>query len=216
MSSAMGTLGGNRLFPFDGITLGYHSLTHHGKRPELLKELSIIERFYASQFATFLKSMKETQDSDGRPLLDSTVVLFGSGMGNASSHSSRNLPVLLSGGGFKHGMHHRFDRKGRDGRPLGDLFVSVLQQFGIETGSVFKRQWQPESFIDMRRFIFFGLMLINGLMLIGGQAIAQQRSADPLPSFSCPILCRLPRGQNTKSRSTIRPSGNGCGRARTS
>ena len=124
--------GGNRLFPFDGITLGYHSLTHHGKRPELLKELSIIERFYASQFATFLKSMKETQDSDGRPLLDSTVVLFGSGMGNASSHSSRNLPVLLSGGGFKHGMHHRFDRKGRDGRPLGDLFVSVLQQFGIE------------------------------------------------------------------------------------
>ena len=51
--------GGNRLFPFDGITLGYHSLTHHGKRPELLKELSIIERFYASQFATFLSKLKQ-------------------------------------------------------------------------------------------------------------------------------------------------------------
>ena len=124
--------GGNRLFPFDGITLGYHSLTHHGKRPELLKELSIIERFYASQFASFLGKMKEAKDSTGRPLLDSTAILFGSGMGNASSHSSRNLPVLLAGGGFRHGNHHRFERHNRDGRPLGDLFVSILQQFGIE------------------------------------------------------------------------------------
>ena len=124
--------GGNRLFPFDGITLGYHSLTHHGKRPELLKELSIIERFYATQFATFLSKLKDTKDSTGRPLLDSTAVLFGSGMGNASSHSSRNLPVLLAGGSFRHGNHHRFERHNRDGRPLGDLFVSILQQFGIE------------------------------------------------------------------------------------
>lgn len=123
--------GGNRLFPFEGITLGYHSLTHHGKRPELLKELTIIERFYASQFATFLGKLKETTDSTGRPLLDSTAVLFGSGMGNASSHSSRNLPVLLAGGGFRHGNHHRFQRHNRDGRPLGDLFVSILQQSGI-------------------------------------------------------------------------------------
>jgi hypothetical protein len=97
-----------------------------------LKELSIIERFYASQFATFLSKLKETQDSTGRPLLDSTAVLFGSGMGNASSHSSRNLPVLLAGGGFQHGNHHRFERHNRDGRPLGDLFVSILQQLGIE------------------------------------------------------------------------------------
>jgi hypothetical protein len=124
--------GGNRLFPFDGITLGYHSLTHHGKRPELLQELSIIERFYANQFATFLSKLKDTKDSTGRPLLDSTAVLFGSGMGNASSHSSRNLPVLLAGGGFQHGNHHRFERQSRNGRPLGDLFVSILQQFGIE------------------------------------------------------------------------------------
>ena len=124
--------GGNRLFPFEGITLGYHSLTHHGKRPELLKELSIIERFYAKEFSAFLGKLKEAHDTDGRPLLDSTAVLFGSGMGNASSHSSRNLPVLLAGGGFRHGNHHRFERHQRDGRPLGDLFVSILQQFEIE------------------------------------------------------------------------------------
>ena len=124
--------GGNRMFPFDGITLGYHSLTHHGKRPELLKELAIIETFYAAQFSRFLKKLKETPDSNGQSLLESTVVMFGSGMGNASAHSSRNLPIMVAGGGFKHGCHHRFERNGRDGRPLSDLFVTILQQLGIE------------------------------------------------------------------------------------
>jgi hypothetical protein len=124
--------GGNRLFPFDGITLGYHSLTHHGKRPELLNELAIIEAFYAAQFSRFLTKLKDTPDSAGRSLLDSTLVLFGSGMGNASAHSSRNLPIMVAGGGLKNGSHHRFPRQGRDGRPLSDLFVTILQKFGIE------------------------------------------------------------------------------------
>ncbi len=127
--------GGNRLFPFEGITLGYHSLTHHGKRPDLLRELNIIETYYSEQFARFLGLLKTARDSDDRPLLDSTVVLFGSGMGNASSHSSRNLPIMLAGGGFKNGKHHRFERSGRDGRPLCDLYVSILQQLGVETDS---------------------------------------------------------------------------------
>jgi len=124
--------GGNRMFPFDGITLGYHSLTHHGKRPELLKELSIIETFYAAQFSRFIQKLKETPDSEGQSLLESTVVMFGSGMGNASAHSSRNLPIMVAGGGFKNGSHHRFERNGRDGRPLSDLFVTILQQLGIQ------------------------------------------------------------------------------------
>ncbi|MFT4550611.1 MAG: hypothetical protein ACI8XO_000383 [Verrucomicrobiales bacterium] len=124
--------GGNRLFPFEGITLGYHSLTHHGKRPDLVKQLAIIETFYAQQFAGFLAKLKSTKDAEGRPLLDTTAVLFGSGMGNASSHSSRNLPIIAAGGGMKHGQHHRFERKGRDGRPLSDLFVTILQQLGLE------------------------------------------------------------------------------------
>lgn len=124
--------GGNRLFPFEGITLGYHSLTHHGKRPDLLKELTIIESYYAEQFSRFLTKMKNTRDAEDRPLLDSTVVMFGSGMGNASSHSSRNLPIMLAGGGFRHGQHHRFERHGRDGHPLSDLYVTILQQMGVE------------------------------------------------------------------------------------
>ena len=133
--ASYGHPGGNRLFPFEGITMGYHSLTHHGKRPDLLKELWIIEKFYADQFARFLTKMQEAKDAEGRPLLDTTTVLFGSGMGNASSHSSRNLPIMVAGGGLKHGQHHTFEREGRDGRPLCDLYVTLLQQLGIEDDS---------------------------------------------------------------------------------
>lgn len=129
---SFGHPGGNRLFPFEGITLGYHSLTHHGQRPELIKQLAIIETFYMKQFSRFLQRLKDTPDKMGEPLLDSTIVLFGSGMGNASTHSSRNLPIMLAGGGFQHGQHHRFERTGYDGHPLSNLFVTILHQLGVE------------------------------------------------------------------------------------
>ena len=129
---SFGHPGGNRLFPFDGITLGYHSLTHHGQRPELVKELAIIETFYIQQLARFLQRLKDTPDSNGQSLLESTIVLFGSGMGNASTHSSRNLPIMLAGGGLRHGSHYQFQRTGYDGRPLSDLFVTILQRLGVE------------------------------------------------------------------------------------
>jgi hypothetical protein len=125
--------GGNRRFPFDGITLGYHTLTHHGKEPDRVKQLDIIDSYYLSQLAGFIDRLKKTKDAQGQPLLESTVVLFGSGMGNASSHSSRDLPVLVAGGGLKHGFHHGFPKDGKQGTPLSNLYVTLLQRFGIET-----------------------------------------------------------------------------------
>jgi hypothetical protein len=125
--------GGNRLFPFDGVTLGYHTLTHHGKSPERVKQLKIIDSYYLSNLAQFIDRLKTTVDARGEPLLDSTIVMFGSGMGNASSHSSRNLPALVTGGRLEHGSHHAFPKKGNRGTPLCNLFVTLLQQLGIET-----------------------------------------------------------------------------------
>ena len=125
--------GGNRMFPFDGITMGYHTLTHHGKDPEKAGQIQIIDRYYLTQLAHFVDRLKKTKDRKGRPLLDSTVVLFGSGMGNASSHSSRDVPVLVAGGGLKHGGHHSFPKDGNQGIPLANLYVTLLRQFGIET-----------------------------------------------------------------------------------
>ena len=125
--------GGNRMFPFDGITMGYHTLTHHGKDPEKASQIQIIDRYYLTQLASFIDRLKKVNDSKGRPLLDSTVVLFGSGMGNASSHSSRDVPVLVAGGGLKHGSHYAFPKDDKSGTPLSNLYVTLLRQFGIET-----------------------------------------------------------------------------------
>ena len=67
----------------------------------------------------------------GGTLLDSTMVLYGSNLGNASSHDPSNLPILLAGGGFKHGQHLAFNRE--QNRPLANLYVTMLQRFGVET-----------------------------------------------------------------------------------
>ena len=124
--------GGNRRFTLEGVTMGYHTLTHHGKQPHLAEQLQIIETYYTTQFARFLDRLKKTKSSEGKSLLDESIVMFSSGMGNASSHSSRNLPVVLAGGGFKHGQHHAFEKVGRSGTPLSNLYVTLLQQMGIE------------------------------------------------------------------------------------
>jgi hypothetical protein len=73
--------------------------------------------------------LQETVEGDGS-LLDRTVVLLTSNLGNASSHDNKNMPVLLGGGGFRHGQHLAFDR--RNNYPLPNLFVSILQRCGLE------------------------------------------------------------------------------------
>lgn len=115
-----------------GVTKGYHDLTHHGKDPDKLRQLAIIESYYGRQFARFLEDLKALQVNPDESLLDKTMVLFGSGLGNASSHSNRDLPILLAGGGFKHGEHKNYPKKGNSQTPLSNLYVSMLQRFGME------------------------------------------------------------------------------------
>jgi hypothetical protein len=116
------------------ISRGYHQLTHHGKVPEYITELSIIEQFHMEQIARFLKKLKSVDEPNGKTLLDNSMVLFGSGMGNASSHSNKNLPLLLAGGGFRHGEHKSYfkDEARKQAIPAANLFVSMLQRFGME------------------------------------------------------------------------------------
>ena len=61
------------------------------------------------------------------------MVLMGSGMGNANSHTNTDLPILLAGGGFRHGEHKQYPADSRQRVPLCNLFVSMLQRFGVET-----------------------------------------------------------------------------------
>ena len=115
-----------------GVTRGYHQLTHHGKVPGYIAELSIIESFLVKKFAGFLDQLGSIDEPNGKTLLDNTITLFGSGMGNASSHSNKRLPLILAGGGFRHGRHVSFENQ-KNRPPASNLFLSMLQQFGMET-----------------------------------------------------------------------------------
>ncbi len=115
-----------------GINRGYHDLSHSGQDPEKLRQLHVIESALLAELDHFLERLAAAKDIGGRSLLESTAVVFGSGMGNASAHANTNLPVILAGGGFKHGRHLFFPKQGRKQTPLCDLFVTLLQQMGIE------------------------------------------------------------------------------------
>jgi hypothetical protein len=110
---------------------GYHGLSHHGQREESIQALIKMERYQVEQYARFLAKLKSIEDGDGT-LLDHSMVLFGSGMGNANSHTNTNLPIILAGGGFKHGEHKILPAKGPGRQPLCNLFLSMLHRFGAE------------------------------------------------------------------------------------
>ena len=114
-----------------GVDIDYHNLSHHAKDPAKIEQLTIVESAVVSEFAAFLKKLDESTEPGGS-LLDSTMVLFGSNLGNASNHDTKNMPIVLAGGGFDHGQHLAFDKK--DNYPLPNLYVSMLQQLGLDVG----------------------------------------------------------------------------------
>jgi hypothetical protein len=111
-----------------GVDMDHHNLSHHGQDEAKLKQLHLIERAQMETFGGLLKSLKATQEGN-RSLLDQTSVIIGSNLGNANSHDTRNLPVILAGGGFQHGQHLKFDEK--NNVPLANLFTQVLQRIGV-------------------------------------------------------------------------------------
>lgn len=119
----------SRIASFFIDTTVIHNITHHGNRPEVLAELRGHEERQFDVLNEFLTSLSKTSEQD-KSLLDSTMVLYGTCMGSANSHSNVNLPVLLAGGGFKHGQHLSFDKE--NNYPLSNLYVSMLQRLGLE------------------------------------------------------------------------------------
>ena len=113
-----------------GTSFAYHDLSHHGQDKGKLDQLAILERDLLLEWGKFIGRMKDARDGGSR-LLDHTMSVFGAGMGNASSHESTNLPVLLTGGRFKHGQHLAHDPKSPP--PLCNLWVQMLQEMGLET-----------------------------------------------------------------------------------
>ena len=115
--------------PIAGVSLGHHDLSHHGQDPAKIAQLKTVELEKMKALRDFLAKLKQSTE-EGGTLLDRSMVFFGSNLGNASSHAVRNLPVLLAGGGYKHGAHLAFDPAAPP--PLSNLYLSLLQRLGVE------------------------------------------------------------------------------------
>ena len=125
------SLGGMNAVPSNipGVRTDWHMLSHHGRDEQKIEELTRIEVAEFEVFSNFLTRLKAVKEAGGH-LLDHTAILFGSNLGNASSHSWRNLPILLAGGGFKHGTHIAHDQD--NNTPFANLFVPLAQRMGLE------------------------------------------------------------------------------------
>jgi hypothetical protein len=121
-------LGTSSVPPVPGVTMGHHDLSHHGQDPNKIEQLSKIEMEEMKTVYELLAKLKATEEQ-GATLLDRTTLFFSSNLGNAANHSTKNLPILLAGGGFKHGQHLAFD--GSDTPPLSNLYVTMLQRLGL-------------------------------------------------------------------------------------
>jgi hypothetical protein len=116
----------------EGVTLAHHDASHHGQEPAKLEQLALIEEAEINAFGEFLGQLKEREEGE-HSLLDRTMVLHTSNLGNSSSHDNTNLPILLAGGGLRHQGHLAYDLK--NNTLLANLFVRMLQQMGIEAES---------------------------------------------------------------------------------
>ena len=119
----------NRTYPEIGVPDPHHPLSHHGNDPAKVEKIARINRFHVSLFAEFLGKLKATKEGNGT-LLDHSLFLYGSGMGNPNVHDHTNLPILVAGGaagGMKGGRHIKFDKA----TPLANLHLTLLDKVGV-------------------------------------------------------------------------------------
>jgi hypothetical protein len=123
----------NRTYREIGVTDPHHPLTHHGNDPEKIAKVAVINQFHVSLFAEFLAKMAATPEGDGS-LLDHSLYLYGSGMGNPNLHDHQNLPIIVAGGAagrMRGGRHLKFEKP----TPLANLHLTLLNKVGVDVES---------------------------------------------------------------------------------
>lgn len=118
--------GSNRAYPFIEVPDGHHDLSHHGGSAEKQAKIRLINRFHTTQLAYFLEKLKAINEGE-RSLLDNSMILYGSGIGDGNAHNHDNLPILLAGRGgdtIQSGRHIRYEKE----TPLNNLFLSMLDR----------------------------------------------------------------------------------------
>ena len=136
----------NRTYPQIGVPEPHHPTSHHGNDPVKVEKIAKIGQYHVEFFARFLEKLKSTPDGDGS-LLDNTISLYGSGMGNPSLHDHLNLPILVAGGastGLKGGRHIRYEQ----GTPLANLHMTLLDRAGVRLDSFGDSNGKIENLFD--------------------------------------------------------------------
>ncbi|MGY8674492.1 MAG: DUF1552 domain-containing protein [Verrucomicrobiia bacterium] len=127
-------IGGSFLPQHLGIEKSYHGLSHHGNKEEAVNHLISLETYQFEQFGKFLTRLAGIPDGE-QTLLDSTAIIFGSGMGNANSHRNDDLPIILAGGGYRHGEFRKVGGKGSHKVQLCNLYLEMAHRMGVEVDS---------------------------------------------------------------------------------
>lgn len=125
--------GSNKVFPDIGIAEGHHYLTHNQRNPQLVKKVAEIDKYYIACFAKFLEKLSKIEDIDGNSLLHNSMIVYGGAIADGNKHTHENLPVILAGHGggtFTTGRYLK-----ATSQPMSNLFVSMLNRFGVETKS---------------------------------------------------------------------------------
>jgi hypothetical protein len=124
----------NRIFPESGVRTPFHTLSHHSEKPALLAEFAKLNRYHVAQVGYFLRKLKETPEGNGN-LLDSSLILYGSPMGDSNAHNHRRLPLLLAGraGGQLKGNLHRICPPGT---PHANLLLTIMHKLGVDIGHI--------------------------------------------------------------------------------
>jgi Protein of unknown function (DUF1552) len=124
----------NRLFPESGVKEAFHTLSHHRETPELVAEFAKLNRYHVSLIPYFLEKLKNSPDGDGS-LLDHTLILYGSPMGDSNTHNHRNVPLFLAGhanGAVKGNLHYI----AKPETPQANVLLTVMRRLGVDMASV--------------------------------------------------------------------------------
>ena len=129
----MGREGSNLTYPEIGVDRAHHGMTHHRGDPGKIEDITKVNVHHVRQFAHFLKKLDSVEDGEGR-LLDNTIVVYGSGIGDGNRHTHHDLPVLVAGrgGSLQSGRHVRYPAE----TPMNNLYLSLLDRVGVRTESL--------------------------------------------------------------------------------
>jgi len=121
----------NRVYPDSGFKGAFHSASHHGEREDRIVDFQKINTYHVSMVPYLLEKLKSTPDADGSTLLDNSVIIYGSPMGDSNLHNHKRCPIFIAGhagGRLKGGLHLR----AADGTPMANLMLSVMHKLGVD------------------------------------------------------------------------------------